>query len=76
MRVLWLQICWGLVVAVVFAGTIPLVPAGADTGGEDNPSVDCWGVQFNDSVTLGGSSVKPREKLSESDVEHDAFWTG
>lgn len=55
---------------------VHVVPIGAGTGGGDKRSVDCWGVPFNDNVTLGGSSAKPLEKLSDSDAEQDALWIG
>lgn len=51
-----------------------MVPIGVNTDVVASRSVDCCGVSFRDSVTLGGSSAKPREKLSESDAEFDAAW--
>lgn len=74
-RLFWLHMCWGLAKLLsTEMGQVVPIGTGAEEG--DNWSVDCWGVSFSDSVTLGGSSVKPREKLSDSDVEQDAFWTG
>lgn len=51
-----------------------VVAIGVSTELPCSGSVDCCGVSFKDSVTLGGSSAKPREKLSESDAECDAAW--